>query len=136
MPTTTGAYAASKMKMWWLSAAIVGVVMCGATSAAVAADFSYNWTGFYAGGNVGYGWGKAHDDVALSNPLSVFQVISPYTVSYSSSDQLKGITGGAQFGYNWQFSQHGILGLEADWQASGERTGKFCQPAADCRSAK
>jgi outer membrane immunogenic protein len=56
----------------------------------------YNWTGPYAGLNLGYEWGK----VTNSN-------LEP-----------GGIAGGGQLGYNWQTGQF-VLGVETDIQASG-----------------
>ena len=55
----------------------------------------YNWSGFYAGLNLGYQWGK---------------------VTNSSIDP-SGIAGGGQIGYNWQVGQF-VFGAEADIQAS------------------
>jgi outer membrane immunogenic protein len=55
----------------------------------------YNWTGPYAGLNLGYEWGK----VTNTN-------LEP-----------SGIAGGGQLGYNWQTGQF-VLGVETDIQAS------------------
>jgi outer membrane immunogenic protein len=55
----------------------------------------YNWTGPYAGLNLGYEWGK---------------------VTNSGIDP-SGIAGGGQIGYNWQSGQF-VFGAEADIQAS------------------
>jgi outer membrane immunogenic protein len=81
-------------------------VACGA---AVAADLPrgptpyyspapavYNWSGVYAGLNVGYGWGK---------------------VTNTSVDP-NGILGGGQIGINWQSGQF-VYGAETDLQGSG-----------------
>lgn len=57
------------------------------------------WSGFYIGANVGYGWAN----VGTSGV----------------SNDLNGIIGGGQLGYNWQLGKF-ILGAEADFQASGE----------------
>jgi outer membrane immunogenic protein len=50
----------------------------------------FNWSGFYFGGHVGYGWGDIggvdHD----------------------------GFTGGLQAGYNWQLSRNWVFGIETD----------------------
>jgi outer membrane immunogenic protein len=54
----------------------------------------FNWTGFYVGGNGGYAWGSA----AGANP--------------------NGFIGGAQAGYNYQFSPSGVVGVETDISAS------------------
>ena len=55
----------------------------------------YNWTGFYAGLNLGYEWGKVTD----------------------SSIDPSGVAGGGQIGYNWQTGQF-VFGVETDIQAS------------------
>jgi outer membrane immunogenic protein len=55
----------------------------------------YNWTGFYAGLNLGYEWG---------------------TVTNSGIDP-SGVAGGGQVGYNWQIGQF-VFGAETDIQAS------------------
>jgi outer membrane immunogenic protein len=56
----------------------------------------FNWSGLYAGLNIGYEWGK---------------------VTNSSIDP-RGIAGGGQVGYNWQSSQF-VFGGETDIQFSG-----------------
>jgi outer membrane immunogenic protein len=62
-----------------------------ARPAAVTAPFS--WTGFYLGGNAGYGW---------------------------ANGGLRGVLGGGQLGYNWQTGNF-VLGIETDFQTSGQR---------------
>jgi len=57
---------------------------------------AYNWTGFYAGANLGYDWGKV-------------------TNSATSPD---GLAGGIQGGYNWQSGQF-VFGGETDIQITG-----------------
>ena len=59
---------------------------------------SYNWTGFYIGGNVGYGWGNAD---TFFNPLPsavAFVNLAPTTLGLDP----QGVVGGVQAGYNWQ----------------------------------
>lgn len=51
----------------------------------------FNWTGFYFGGHVGYGWG----DTAIGGNTD-------------------GFLGGLQAGYNWQLSRNWVFGVEAD----------------------
>jgi outer membrane immunogenic protein len=75
----------------------------------------YNWTGFYAGGNIGYSWG--HSDVAIDSAPAfglVFAGLDP-------SARPNGVIGGLQAGYNWQQSRNWVWGLEADFQWSGQK---------------
>jgi outer membrane immunogenic protein len=86
----------------------------------------YSWTGWYVGGNVGYGWGDAQTDIAASTTnISAPGILpvqnSPTTFAGSHSERLDGFVGGGQFGYNFQFSPRWVLGFEADIQGSGER---------------
>ena len=57
------------------------------------------WNGFYIGANVGYGWA----DVGTSG----------------FSNNLDGVIGGGQIGYNWQTGPL-VFGVEGDFQGSGE----------------
>jgi outer membrane immunogenic protein len=61
----------------------------------------YNWTGFYAGVNLGYGWGRASDDTGAVSSMN-------------------GVIGGGQIGYNWQMNNL-VVGLETDFQGSGQK---------------
>jgi high affinity Mn2+ porin len=63
----------------------------------------YDWTGFYLGGHVGYGGGSLGPD---TNPLPEQGVFLPHSVT--------GLIGGYQAGYNRQFSNRVVLGIEAD----------------------
>jgi outer membrane immunogenic protein len=69
-----------------------------------------NWSGLYIGGNVGYGWGNGNTD--FSFPL-IFN-----NDNTALDTKSKGVTGGAQIGYNWQMGAI-VTGLEADIQGSG-----------------
>jgi high affinity Mn2+ porin len=79
---------------------------------AVAADIAlkapaysavYDWTGFYLGAHTGYGDGSLGP---RTNPLPEQAVFFPPTVT--------GLLGGFQAGYNRQFSNRMVLGIEAD----------------------
>jgi len=59
----------------------------------------FSWTGVYLGANFGYGWADA--DV--------------------SDDD--GFVGGGQIGYNYEFSNHLVLGIEGDMDATGMEFG-------------
>jgi outer membrane immunogenic protein len=80
------------------------------TKAPVMMDPGYNWTGFYAGLNGGYSWGRANT------------TLFPGTVLATSLGQdVNGGLFGGQIGYNWQVNPKWVLGLEADGQWTGER---------------
>ena len=85
----------------------------------------YNWTGFYVGGNAGYGWGKADNDVNYASGASfnVGQGPGDPFPAFAHADPLKlnGANGGGQFGYNWQFAPTWLLGFEADLQANQKK---------------
>jgi outer membrane immunogenic protein len=72
-----------------------------------------NWSGFYIGGNVGYGWGNGKTDFSfLPTPLD-------FSFRNATLDaKPKGMLGGAQIGYNWQIGSL-VTGFEADIQGSG-----------------
>jgi outer membrane immunogenic protein len=107
---------------------IVGSVALAATFAgpAMAADMAlkappvaapaYSWTGFYVGANIGYSWGKG--DSNYTDPR--FAIVGLPT-SFSQSENLDGLIGGVQIGYNWQANNTWIFGIEADFQGSGEK---------------
>lgn len=65
----------------------------------------FSWTGFYIGANVGWAW--------QNNDLSVspFYGIPATNINVGSAN---GFIGGLQAGYNWQFANNVVIGLEAD----------------------
>ncbi|MEW6255663.1 MAG: outer membrane protein [Pseudomonadota bacterium] len=77
------------------------------TKAPVVAVPVFSWTGFYIGGNVGWSW--------LNNDLNVSPAFGIPATSLSVGDA-NGFTGGLQVGYNWQFVNNVVLGIEADVQ--------------------
>jgi outer membrane immunogenic protein len=104
------------------------------TKAPIMAEAVFNWTGWYVGGNVGYGWGRERGDVAGTQNVSVFRTAGPTLISsvttpftaFSSGSNADGIIGGVQAGYNWQ-SANWLFGLEADIQGSDQRSSSsFC----------
>lgn len=78
----------------------------------------YNWSGFYIGGNLGYGWGDGRGD-RVGNDAPMAGAIAAGIVPLSFGVKPEGVLGGGQIGYNWQFAERWVLGVEADLQASG-----------------
>jgi high affinity Mn2+ porin len=100
------------------------LAMC---SAAAAADMPlkapaykavYDWSGFYLGGHVGYGGGGFGPG---TNPLPEQGVFFPHSVT--------GLIGGYQAGYSRQFSNHVVLGIEADASFPSPLDGPALTPA-------
>jgi outer membrane immunogenic protein len=80
----------------------------------------WNWTGWYAGVNVGASFGNAKTDF---NGTPFFQGTTQVTSGFGFSDREypDGFMGGGQIGYNWQYSPIIVVGLEADFQGAVER---------------
>ena len=74
--------------------------------AVVYAPPPFTWTGFYIGGNVGWGWASGDGTAWITG-------LGPVAVSGDGN----GFLGGAQAGYNWQTGNF-VLGVEADFQGS------------------
>jgi len=103
------------MKQFWIAA--LGIAALSVAAPAQAADMAvkapppapvaaiYNWSGFYIGGNGG--WGQTRSCVDFITPVA--------TVAGGCVDRSGGLIGG-QIGYRWQTNQF-VFGLEAqgDW---------------------
>ena len=106
-------------------ASVLAAVSYGSIGAASAAPPAFNWTGFYVGGNVGYGWGSSDASVTFTDTLGTL---------FSSSGAIKasGAIAGGGAGYNWQSGQW-VFGVEADLQWSGQKGSQdFICPAGVC----
>jgi len=86
----------------------------------------YNWTGFYLGGEVGGGWSdnalnySPNDQVAA--PLLNGNAGIPGQQPFPGIPlHQAGIVGGSEVGFNWQFSEQWLAGVEADFSFSGMR---------------
>jgi outer membrane immunogenic protein len=80
----------------------------------------YNWTGFYIGGNIGYGWGQSTNPfVSFVDPAPQVGFAPYFALGGNGFPNLKpaGMIGGGQIGYNWQMNQF-VLGAVADFQAA------------------
>jgi outer membrane immunogenic protein len=76
------------------------------------------WTGFYAGLNLGGGWGA---DSGYSNVWQVIPINASSATLYNitAPNYVKGgVLGGGQIGYNYQLSPMFVVGAEADIQGS------------------
>ncbi|WP_407154904.1 outer membrane protein [Bradyrhizobium sp. STM 3557] len=78
------------------------------------------WTGFYIGGNIGYGWGSYGASNATGTIVTANGSSAPYGFNAVSGNG-NGVTAGIQAGYNWQIAQT-VLGIEADWQYLDSKT--------------
>ncbi len=69
----------------------------------------YNWTGFYAGGNLGIAWGQQHWNAGpgLSGTNNLFQTIDTF-------DESGSFMAGLQGGYNYVLPNRILLGAEVD----------------------
>jgi outer membrane immunogenic protein len=92
---------------------------------------AYSWTGFYVGGNIGYGWGSRTVNFS-PNDLNVFAVSCGGgfggTCPPPAFFDTNGALGGLEAGYNWQFNQNWLLGVETDFdwsQIKGTGTDSF-----------
>src|SRR5579884_2407600 len=93
---------------WVMKKLAIAILLLAASVASSQA--ASNWSGCYAGGNIGYSLGRAKTDTTFPNP----------TTTYSSANNLIGAVGGGQIGCNWLTSPAWLAGLEADIQWSGE----------------
>ena len=75
----------------------------------------FSWTGFYIGGNAGYGWADANDSMDLGGSWLTDGTGDNVPVTQRGNGQLKpnGFTGGIQAGFNYQTGQW-VFGIEAD----------------------
>jgi outer membrane immunogenic protein len=69
---------------------------------------AFSWTGFYLGGNAGYGWSSGSGNMILGLGADTFNVSG------------NGFLGGGQVGFNYQWSNI-VFGIEGDFQGT---TGK------------
>jgi outer membrane immunogenic protein len=99
------------------------------------------WCGFYIGANAGGAWG-ADPTVGFSpgNPaaLSLGSIIQSGPISLGGTNS--SAVGGFQLGYNWQFNQAWLVGIETDFDLSNFRSagasttlagGSFLQTASE-----
>lgn len=76
----------------------------------------YDWNGFYAGINAGYGGGVFTHPFAISVDDVELGLVDILTGSIDVT--AGGFVGGVQAGYNWQWDNNFLLGIEGDIQGS------------------
>jgi outer membrane immunogenic protein len=92
----------------------------------------FSWTGFYAGVNLGYGFGNNDPDYGahtffFTPPLPA----APVGAVWVGRPLLSGVIGGGQVGYNYQFNPWLVVGLETDIQGADLRSSSFSFTSAD-----
>jgi outer membrane immunogenic protein len=82
---------------------------------ALAAENS--WTGFYAGGNLGYAKGSADSRVALGGlwPTQTQPFLDYFTSNSNQNQNPEGVAYGFQAGYDYQLNNRFVLGIEFDY---------------------
>jgi outer membrane immunogenic protein len=75
---------------------------------------SFCWTGIYLGGNLGGKWGRFNEAIRMDVSRLGFFFLPPDRIVFNNWE--KSFTGGAQIGYNQQFTSM-LLGAEADLNA-------------------
>jgi len=102
-------------------------IVAGGTLAANAADLrpvykaapapapvAYNWSGFYVGGNVGFGWAES-----TASRFAVNGMVVPPAPPIDPTFDRDGWFGGGQIGWNWQApGSPWVWGIEADLQGA------------------
>jgi outer membrane immunogenic protein len=79
----------------------------------VAAPAPWSWTGFYVGVNAGGSIGR-NSTTQSESEGGESEILGPFNISPA------GFVGGGQFGYNYQFSANWVVGLEGDFQGTGQ----------------
>jgi outer membrane immunogenic protein len=69
----------------------------------------YDWTGFYIGGNAGWGW-----DTVKSTEIAPGAGAFPIGTAFTPRKE-NGWLGGVQAGYNWQPAPNFVFGLEGEF---------------------
>jgi outer membrane immunogenic protein len=70
----------------------------------------YDWTGLYVGFNGGYSWGNSSNTYTITG-------FAPFT----GSTHMGGDVIGGQVGFNWQVNRTWVVGIEVDFQGTGQK---------------
>jgi outer membrane immunogenic protein len=74
-----------------------------------------SWSGLYLGFHSGWGWASNETGTASSTFAGSLPPFEPLTFPLNSS----GAIAGAQVGYNWQFANRWVFGVEGDASGTG-----------------
>ena len=108
-----GLLAATAITTAGISAASAADLPARAAPPVFAAVPVFTWTGFYVGGNLGWGWrDDDNETVVLTGPGIPAGLVG--TLDFGSGDD-GNFTGGGQIGYNYQIGSF-VIGAEADIQ--------------------
>jgi outer membrane immunogenic protein len=102
--------------------AVSAVVIFSSTTRA-AGPASYDWTGWYVGAHVGYGFGSGKTDFTPLPSAATFFDLAPTSLSPNP----EGVIGGGQFGINIQRGCF-VLGMETDISGSAMEGTKELSP--------
>jgi opacity protein-like surface antigen len=109
----------------WLATTALASVMV--VSAVQAADMPLkapvpvisDWTGYYIGLHGGYGWARTGiSDLDLRANPSLFSPGAEADTLSLHAPKLRGGVFGVHAGYNWQWAQRSVVGLEIDYSAA------------------
>lgn len=84
-----------------------------------AAAPAQTWTGFYVGGNVGYGWVDPTASFTANPPPAGGGLVGLIGSGVPVTFDMTGAIGGVQLGYNYQFNQQWLIGFETDFDFAG-----------------
>ena len=82
------------------------------------------WNGFYAGLNAGYNWGTNANTFSQNWSLPAangVMLVAPVAMDGVGSNAQDGFMGGAQIGYNYQWTNNILIGIETDIQGTNTR---------------
>ncbi len=81
---------------------------------------AFSWTGLYGGVNIGYGFGNGDQDRGGLGYYATPGAAPPLPAGtvWTVANNLNGVLGGGQVGFNYQFNPWLVVGVEADAQAT------------------